>query len=163
MASFQADQGKAEYRMCLDITRDQLHSLARYRRTRLEVRRSRLYWTISRAALGLVPVGSKQVVVDLDQIEELRVLNIGNPVRAVAGLACLAAPWFFMPWWAALPTAMILTWVVTVALGPRLELRTASGGVHRAGVCFSHQLDADLFVEAVKSLSTDPAPASAAR
>ena len=35
----------------------------------------------------------------------------------------------------------------------RLEVTTRSGQRHRANVCFSHQLDAELFIEAVTDLS----------
>jgi hypothetical protein len=43
-------------------------------------------------------------------------------------------------------------WVTLVSLGPHLEVGTLSGKRHRVGVCFGHQIDAELYAAAVNGL-----------
>jgi len=130
-----------------------IHSLARYIRTRLEVTDGVLRWEVTRTLLKVIPVRPRQIEIPLADLESLQLLDPGIRVRVVAGLACLTTPFFLFAWWVALPISIIGTWVVSVMLGPRLEVTTRSGQCHRANVCFSHQLDAELFIEAVTDLS----------
>ncbi len=129
------------------------HSLARYIRTRLDVTDGVLRWQVARTLVKIVPIGSRRIEIPLGDVDALRLLNPGNPIRVVAGLACLITPFFVLDWWAALPIAILLTWIVSIMLGPRLEVTTRSGTRHRANVCFSHQFDAELFIEAVGDLA----------
>jgi hypothetical protein len=76
-----------------------------------------------------------------------------NPLHLVIGLAGVILPWVFLPWWASVPLLILGLWIVLVALGPQLLLRTRSSRTYRAPVCFGHQLDAELYISVVEELA----------
>ncbi|MBN2114395.1 MAG: hypothetical protein JW785_09740 [Acidimicrobiia bacterium] len=129
-----------------------VHGLVRYLRADLGAGDGRLRWKVPRAILGIIPAGARRVEVPVAEVESTRLGRAVRPVSFLAGLAGIALPFFFLPWWAALPILLVGLWVVLVSLGPRLEVRTRAGKRHRVNVCFSHQLDADLYVAAVAGL-----------
>jgi hypothetical protein len=129
-----------------------VNNLARYLRTELGAEGGRLQWKVPRAILGIIPAGTRRVEVPVAEIAATRIGRAVRPVSFVAGLAGIAVPFFFLPWWAALPILLAGLWVLMVSLGPRLEVRTRAGARHRANVCFSHQLDADLYLAGVAGL-----------
>ncbi len=128
------------------------HGLTRYLRIRLEVDNGVLRWECPRTILGIVPLMRRQWSVPIGSLRSLQLRQpVLRPVRLAAGLTLIVLPWFLVPWWAAGPLLVLGLWVTLVSLGPALEIATA-GKRHRAGVCFGHQFDADLFVEAVTQM-----------
>ena len=132
------------------------HNLTRYSRTTVEVSDNTVRWEVPRTILGLVPVGTRQVAVPVDDVVSIRVGRAVSPLRLVIGLAGVILPWFFLPWWASLPLLLLGLWIVLVALGPQLMLATQDGKTHRAPVCFGHQLDAELYISVVEDLTAQP-------
>ena len=129
-----------------------MHGLTRYLRVRVEVSDGVVRWRLPYTLLGLVPIGQRNVAVP---IAEVRSVGVGRgvwPWRLLVGLGLIVAPWFLLPWWAAVPLLVVGLWVTVVALGPRLVLITRAGRRHRAAVCFGHKLDADLYIAAVEDL-----------
>lgn len=132
------------------------HGLTRYLRVRLEVTDGELCWERPRALLGIIPVGVGRLGIPLAQVRGLRLRQPAvRPFRLVVGLLLIGLPPFVLPWWAAVPLLLVGVWVTLVSLGPRLEIDTHTGKRHRTGVCFGHQFDADLFIEAVNGM-VDP-------
>jgi hypothetical protein len=76
-----------------------------------------------------------------------------RPFRLLAGVAIVVAPFVLAWWWAAVPMVLVGLWVALVSLGPQLEVVTVAGARHRAAVCFGHQMDAEIYVEAVNDLA----------
>jgi hypothetical protein len=130
------------------------HGLTRYLRVRLEVDDGVLRWEQPRTVLGVVPVGHRRVAVPLEQVTSLRLQRPGRrPIRLAAGLLMMGLPAFFLPWWAAVPVIILGGWVTLVALGPALRADTVAGKHYHTGVCFGHQFDADLFIEAANDMA----------
>jgi hypothetical protein len=129
------------------------HNLTRYLRVRLEVAGGLLRVAAPRTLLGLVSLGVRRLEIP---IADVVVLNVGRrvrPLRLLIGIACIVVPSVLAPWWVILPMVIAGLWVILVSLGPQLEVVTASGRRHRAGVCFSHQIDGELFAGAVNQLA----------
>lgn len=126
------------------------HGLARFLRVELEVDAGVLRWRRPRTVLGVLPLGVSRLEMPLADISNLHLQTRPlRPGRLAAGFLLVALPFFFLPWWMALLLVISGVWVILVSLGPQLEVTTASGKRHRAAVCFGHQFDADLFIEAV--------------
>jgi hypothetical protein len=129
------------------------HQLTRYLRVRVSVVDHQLQWDVPKTLLGVMPMGARQVMIPVGEVQSI---DMGRTVRAVpliVGIALIAAPWVLLPWWFALPVAIVGLWVAIVALGPQLVVTTRSGKRPSAAVCFGHQLDADLYMDVVKELS----------
>lgn len=129
------------------------HGLTRYMRARLEVDAGELRWETPRAVLGVVPVGMRHISAPVGDVRSLRVHRVIRPVDLVAGLAIAATPIVLGFWWLVVPAIIVGAWVVLVSLGPRLDASIRGGRTLRADVCFAHELDAELYVHAVKDLA----------
>lgn len=132
------------------------HGTTRYLRATIEATDGVMRWTEPTTILGVVPTGEHTIEVPVGNIESIRTVDVGrapNGLNLGLGILLLVSPWFLLRWWAALPIAIGGLWASLVALGPKLEAVAIGGERHRIGVCFQHQLDADLYVEAVTDLA----------
>lgn len=129
------------------------HGLTRYLRVRLEVASGVLRWDVPRTLLGVVPVGVRHIAVPVADVQSLEVRRVVRPFNLVVGALCIVAPLVLGLWWVAVPMFILGVWVILVSLGPRLDAVTRSGAVEHANVCFSHQLDAELYMTAVTDLA----------
>lgn len=129
------------------------HGLTRYLRVRLAVADGSLQWALPRALLGIVPLGVRQVRVPLGDVRSARLGMVVRPLRLLAGVACIAVPLILTLWWLAVPAALLGLWVILVSFGPHLEVVTRTGARHRAGVCFGHRIDAELYLAGVNDLA----------
>ena len=138
-----------------------VHGTTRYLRATIAATDGVMTWRAPTTVLGVVPIGEHTIEVPVGDIESIRTVEVGrapNGLNLVLGILLLATPWFVLRWWVALPIAVGGLWASLVALGPKLEAVTTGGERHRIGVCFQHQLDADLFVEAVTDLASEARP-----
>ncbi len=134
-------------------TRLPVHGTTRYIRTELEVVDGTLIWEVPRTILGMIPAGSRSIeipIADVSTVEMRRV--VPHPIRLSLGLVAAVGPWFFLPWWAAIPLLLLGLWTILIALGPHLEVVTKGGTKHRSPVCFGHSLDAELYKAAVEDM-----------
>lgn len=130
-----------------------VHGSTRYIRTYLEVDNGVVRWEIPRTILGMIPVGSHLIEVPVAKVKSVHMRRVvPHPFRLLAGAALIIAPWFVLPWWAAVPLLLLGLWTVLIALGPHLQLSTSEGEVHRAPVCFRHSLDAELYIAALEDI-----------
>lgn len=137
-------------------TRLPVHGTTRYIRTELEVVDGLLVWEVPRTLLGMIPLGSRSIEVPVGDIASVKMRRVvPHPLRILIGLIGIVAPWFFLPWWAAVPPLILGLWTVAVATGPHLEVETKAGEKHRSPVCFGHSLDAELYIAAVEDMLTD--------
>ncbi len=125
------------------------HNLTRYLRLKMEVNDGVLRWEVPRALFGIIPIGTHRLALPVAEVESATIGRAARPLLLVLGLAAIAVPPFFTPWWVMVPMILLGVWLTLVSLGPRLEVWTVTGERHRAPVCFGHQFDADLFAEAV--------------
>ncbi len=132
-----------------------MHGLTRYLRAEVEVTDGVMAWQMPRTLLGVLPIGARRVAVPIAEVESIAVSRTVRPLRLAVGLAGVILPWFFLPWWAALPLLVLGLWVALVALGPQIEAVTTSGAKYRAEVCFGHQFDAELYMDVVRQLSRE--------
>jgi hypothetical protein len=129
------------------------HRLTRYLRVRLGIADGVLRWDVPRTLLGVVPVGVRHVELPVADVQSLAVHRVVRPLNLLAGALCILVPIVLGLWWV-VPLMFVLgVWVILVSLGPRLEVVTPSGTVERADVCFSHQLDAELYMTAVADIA----------
>jgi hypothetical protein len=133
-------------------TRIPQHNLARHLRVRLGASDGMLRWQVPRALAGIVPIGTKRISVPIGEIESIGVGRTLRPLRLLIGVAAVVVPPFLAPWWVSVPLVLCGLWVILVALGPHLQVETHAGRRYRAGVCFSHQIDAELYLGAVEDL-----------
>lgn len=129
------------------------HGLTRYLRVRLEVAEGMLLWAAPRALLGVLPLGVRHVGVPLDQVGSVGMRRVMHPLRLSVGAAGIVLPWLLAPWWVSIPLVVLGAWVILVSIGPHLEVVTRGGARHRAGVCFAHHIDGDLFATAVNEMA----------
>jgi hypothetical protein len=122
-------------------------------RIRLEVTDAVLRWEVPRTLLGVVPIGVRHLGVSIGEVRSARIHRTARPLRLLLGAACIVVPLVFGLWWLAVPMVVAGAWVILVSLGPHLEVVTRAGARHRAGVCFSHKFDAELYLEAVNDLA----------
>ena len=54
--------------------------------------------------------------------------------------------------WVASPVVLFGLGLALLSFGPHVELVTSAGQVHRAGVCWGHKLDGELYADAVNAL-----------
>ena len=142
-----------------------VHTLTRYLRVRLGVAEGVLRWEVPRTLLGLVPVGMRRTRVPIGEVRSTRVRMVVHPLHALAGGACIALPLAFGLGWGAVPLVVVGAWVVLVSFGPHVEVATFAGKRHRAGVCYSHRFDGEMYATAVNDLAGQagpPAPGGAA-
>jgi hypothetical protein len=137
-----------------------MHNLTRYLRARVGVTDGVLQWAVPRTLLGVAPIGTRRLALPIEDVRSARMRRGVHPVRFLFGLACVAVPPFFTPWWVMVPLILLGIWVILVSLGPHLEVETLSGRKHRAGVCFGHQIDAELYAAAVNDLAAAAHPAA---
>lgn len=130
-----------------------VHGLTRYLRAQLEVRDGVLRWEVPRTVLGILQFGVRHISVPVGDIRSLRVHRVARPVNLLVGVALIVVPLAFGLWWAALPAVVFGVWVVLVSLGPRLEAVTHGGAKRHASVCFSHRIDAELYMAAVTDVA----------
>lgn len=130
-----------------------MHGLTRYLKARVEVTEGVLRWEVPRTLLGVVPLGVRRVAVAVAEVGSVRVSRTVRPLRLVAGVAIVVAPFLLGWWWAAVPMVLVGLWVTLVSLGPQLEVVTVAGARHRAAICFGHQIDAEVYIEAVNDLA----------
>ena len=145
---------------CVEATSQQVppitvptHGLTRYLRARLEVVDGILRWEVPRTLLGVVPAGVRHVLVPVADVESLAVHRAVRPFSLVVGVLCIELPLVLGLWWIAAPLFICGAWVVLVSLGPRIDVATRSGAEEHANVCFSHQIDAELYMTAVTDLA----------
>ena len=129
-----------------------VHRLARYMRVQLEVSDGVLRWDVPRTLLGLVPIGVRHIAIPVADVQSLRVHRAARPFNLVVG-ACAS--------WCPGPRPLVDR-CADVDLGslgdpgisrsaPRCShLRRGEGSCN---VCFSHQLDAELYMAAVSDLA----------
>ena len=129
------------------------HGLTRYVRVRLEVADGMVRWEVPRTLLGVIPIGVRHVVVPVADVRSLAVHRAVRPFNLLAGVLCILVPIVLGLWWIVPPMFMLGVWLILVSLGPRLDVITRSGSVEKANVCFSHQLDAELYMTAVTDLA----------
>jgi hypothetical protein len=137
-------------------TRLPIHGTTRYIRTELEVDDGVVRWDVPRTLLGMLEIGSRRIEVPIDDVASVEIRRFTpHPVRLLVGVAGVALPWFFLPWWASVPLLILGLWTIITTLGPHLELRTKAGEVHRTPVCPGHSLDADLYIAAVGDMISE--------
>lgn len=131
-----------------------VHPAGRHLRTRLGVDEWVLRWDVPRAFLGIVPMGTKHVEVPLTELASLALVRLAvRPLRLVVGiLIAFGAFALGVPWWGTIGLLLLGAWVSFRSLVSGLELRTTSGRVHHAGVCFGHLFDAEVYAVAVDDL-----------
>ena len=130
-----------------------VHGTTRYIRTHVAIDDGVLRWEVPRTLLGMIPVGSRLIEIPLHDVESVGLRRVvPHPIRLASGVALAAAPWFFFPWWASVPLLILGLWTMLIALGPHLEVATKAREVHRSPVCFSHSLDAELYLAAVEDM-----------
>lgn len=130
-----------------------VHRLARYMRVQLEVSDGVLRWDVPRALLGVAPIGVRRIAIPVADVQSLRVHRAMRPFSLAVGVLCIVVPLVLGVWWVAVPGLIFGLWVVLVSLGPRLDVVTCAGAKDHANVCFSHQLDAELYMAAVSDLA----------
>ena len=136
-----------------------MHGLARYLRVAVEVDGGVLQWDVPRAFFGILPLGRRRIRVPVSDIDSAQVRRVVvRPLRLAVGATCVLLPILLTMWWAVAPLAGLGLWVILVALGPHLVVTTRSGRAHRVGVCFAHQIDADLYAEAVTDVTERSRP-----
>jgi hypothetical protein len=131
------------------------HGLTRYLRVRLGVTDGVMWWEVPRTILGVVPAGVRRIDVPVDDVGSLQVHRTVRPFGVLVGVALLVTPLVLGWWWLALPMGVFGLWVILVALGPRLEVETGAGRRETAAVCFGHQFDAELFIDAVTDMAAE--------
>lgn len=131
------------------------HGTTRYLRVEFEVEDGVVRWVTPRTILGIVPIGTRRIEVPIEGVGALRLRRVVHPVRLVVGAACILVPPALALWWAAVPLAVFGLWVILVSVGPHLEMVTSAGTKHRAAVCFGHQIDAELYVDAVGGFAAE--------
>lgn len=131
-----------------------VHPAGRHLHTRLAVDDWVLRWDVPRALLGIVPLGTKHVEVPLGELASLAIVRFAvRPLRLVVGvLIAFGAFALGLPWWGTVGLLVLGGWVVARSLVSGLELRTTSGRVHHAGVCFGHLFDAEVYAVAIDDL-----------
>lgn len=131
-----------------------VHPAARHLRTRLAVDEWVLRWDVPRALLGIVPLGTKHVEVPLTELASLALVRLSvRPLRLVAGvLIAFGAFALDVAWWGTIGLLVLGAWVSFRSLVSGLELRTTTGRVHHAGICFGHLFDAEVYAVAVDDL-----------
>lgn len=130
-----------------------VHALARYLRVRLEVTDGMLRWEVPRTLLGIVPIGVHHISVPVGDVRSLRVHRVVRPLSLFVGVACIVLPLVLGLWWAAVPLVIVGLWLVLVSIGPRLEVVTDTGAKRHTSVCFSHRIDAELYMAAVRDVA----------
>ena len=132
-----------------------IHGTTRYIRTHLQVDDGVLKWEVPQTLLGMIQIGSREIDVSLADVAEVNMRRVAlHPIRLAIGLVLVIAPWFFLPWWGAVPLLILGLWAILNTLGPHLELVTKSGEVHRSPICWGHSLDAELYMAAVDDMIT---------
>ena len=130
-----------------------VHGSTRYIRTYIEVDDGVVRWEVPRTLLGMIPIGSRFIEVPVGEVESVEMRRVvPHPIRLLVGAGLVIVPWFFLPWWVAVPLLILGLWTILIALGPHLQLSTSGGQVHRAPVCFRHSLDAELYVAALEDM-----------
>lgn len=129
------------------------HGLTRHLRVRLEVADGMVRWTVPRTILGVFPVGAHHIELPVGEVQSLEVHRAVRPFNLVVGALCVVIPLALGLWWIAAPMFILGFWVILVSLGPRLDMVTRTGDAGHANVCFSHQLDAELYMTAVTDLA----------
>jgi hypothetical protein len=129
------------------------HGLTRYVRVRLEVADDMMRWDVPQTLLGVIPIGVRRVVLPVADVQSIAVHRAVRPFNLLAGALCILVPIVLGFWWVVPLTFILGVWVILVSLGPRLDVTTLSGSVEHANVCFSHQLDAELYMTAVTDLA----------
>ena len=129
-----------------------VHPLTRYLRVRLEVTDGVLRWQVPRTLLGVIPIGNRHVGVPMAEVCSARVHMALHPLHLLAGAACIVLPLVSGLGWFSVPLAIIGAWVILVSFGPHVEVVTGGGGRYRAGVCYGHRIDGELYATAVNDL-----------
>jgi hypothetical protein len=129
------------------------HGLTRYLRVRLEVADDMVRWDVPQTLAGVIPIGVRRVVVPVADVQSIAVHRAVRPFNLLAGALCILVPIVLGLWWVVPPMVILGVWVILVSLGPRLAVTTRLGSVEHANVCFSHQLDAELYMTAVTDLA----------
>jgi fatty acid desaturase len=130
-----------------------VHPLTRYLRVRLEVTDGILRWEVPRTLLGVIPIGTHHVGVPMTEVRSARVRMALHPFRLLAGAACIVLPLVFGLGWFSAPLVVVGAWVVLVSFGPHVKVVTGGGARHRAGVCYGHRIDGELYATAVNDLA----------
>ena len=129
-----------------------VHPLTRYLRVRLEVTDGVLRWEVPRTLLGLLPIGTRHVGVPMTKVRSARVRMVLHPLHLLAGTACIVLPLAFGLGWFAAPLVIIGAWAALASFGPHVEVTTSGVARHRAGVCYGHRIDGELYATAVNDL-----------
>ncbi len=130
-----------------------VHGTTRYIRTHLQVDDGILKWEVPKTLLGMIPIGSRLIAIPVADVKSVALRRVvPRPVRLGIGAALIVIPWFFLPWWAAVPLLILGLWTALIATGPHLQLETSGGEIHRSPVCFGHSLDAELYIAAVEDM-----------
>ena len=129
-----------------------VHPLTRYLRVSLEVTDGVLRWQVPRTLLGVIPIGTRHVGVPMTEVRSARVRLALHPLHQLAGAACIVLPLAFGLGWFSAPLVIVGAWAALASFGPHVEVTTSSGGRHRAGVCYGHRIDGELYATAVNDL-----------
>lgn len=129
-----------------------VHPLTRYLRVRLEVTEGVLRWEVPRALLGLIPTGTHHIRVPVGDVRSTRVRLALHPLHLLAGGAGIMLPLACGLGWLSAPPVIIGAWAALTSFGLHIEVTTGGGGRHRAGVCYFHRVDAELYAAAVNDL-----------
>lgn len=135
-----------------------VHPLTRYLRVRLEVTDGVLRWEVPRTLLGLIPIGTHHVGVPMTEVRSARVRMVLHPLHLLAGAACIVLPLVFGLGWFSAPLVIIGAWAALASFGPQVEVTTRGGARYRAGVCYGHRIDGELYATAVNDLVRETTP-----
>ena len=129
------------------------HGLARWVRNELGVTDGVMRWRLTQTLVGVVPLRTRQVAVPAADVAEIGVGRAVRPLGLAVGLATIVLPLVLGWGWWALLTFPLGVWICLVALGPQMGAVTSRGHHYRVDVCFAHQIDADLYMDAVRDIA----------
>lgn len=128
------------------------HNLARWIHARLAIADGNLRWETTRTLLGIVPVGRRTIEVPASAVEWIHIGRSFRPLNFTVGVAAMITPLLIGHGWWALLTVPVGLWITLVSLGPRMVAKIETGETCRVDVCFGHQIDADLYIAAVRDI-----------
>lgn len=131
------------------------NNLTRYMRIRMGVDDGVLNGEVPRTLLGILPLGTRRITAPIEEVRGVSIARSLDPLGGGAAAALILLPWFVLPWWAATLLLIVGLWVLAVAWGPKLSIVTTGGKRHTARICFGHELDGELFAEALNRTAAE--------
>ena len=108
------------------------HNLTRYIRVGLSAEDGVMIWRRPRRILGVIPFGSREIRIPVDEIDSMRIQNrtirwwrLPIPIAIIVTAATLT------PWQLMVPLILFGAWTAFVSFGPFLEAETRDGAAQR--------------------------------